>query len=757
MARKLLLPLMAVIIIVAMVVPGCGGEPTPPPPPPPRDTGPWLDEVVINLETSGAAAIAQLQADDLDVYAYGMADAALYAEVLADPGLTHKESVGSFNEFSMNPAGPIFGGTGKLNPFDSAVIREALNWLVDRDWVVGNIMGGLGVPRYTALNGAFEAAIRYADALTAVEAKYENTPANLAAAFTQVHDEMLALNATYDGTPGVVGGDFYWDDGGGSEQVELIFLIRTEDERMEMGDYMAGLLEDWGFAVTKQYGESGELSAIWYATNPDDGLWHLYTGGWVSTVISRDDGYTFALFHTDLPGWGPLWMAYGHDMSYFTAAEKLWNNDFASMAERETYFGTATEDNTTCLWGAMEDGYRIFVVTRKSFTPMQVDVDMASDLAGAVYGSWMWALTAHFLEGDPAEPVLGGTLRVSMPGILTEPWNPIAGTNWVYDMFPIRATGDMGHHPDTRTGLRWAGRIESAEVFNETGLPVEVVNTDWCSLTFQAEIVVPQDAWADWDATTQEFLTVEDRFGAGPTTCLRKSVSYYPLDIFEFPLHDGSTLSMGDFIMFFILQFDQAKVASAIYDVSAVPDYDAWMSMFKGVKYITDDPMYGLIVEYYSDNWEMDAERAVTTMFPVYDQGPGLWHTLALGIAAEAANELAFSSFKADDLDVEWTSFIAGPSLPILKGHLDDARAAVYPANIPYAATLGDYVDAAEATERYDNLNAFYMDPEKTHFWVCMGPFYLQRAFPAEKVVHLVRFEDYPDDTDRWMFLLDPL
>ena len=392
----------------------------------------------------------------------------------------------------------------------------------------------------------------------------------------------------------------------------------------------------------------------------------------------------------------------------------------------------------------------MFLAASKSFTPMRANVCLAHDLAGWVYGSWMWALTAHFVD-EADDPIAGGTLRVAMTDFLIAPWNPVAGTNWVYDMFPIRATGDMGHRPDTRTGLRWPGRIEKAEVFVKTGYPVGVTNTEWCSLTFQSEIEVPLDAWADWDPVNQEFLTVEDRFGSGGTIAKRKSVSYYPKDIFAVPLHDGSTLSMGDFILYTVLQFDRAKPDSAIYDESYVPEFDAFMETFKGVKFNTDDPDYGLIVEYYSDQWELDAELAVTTMFPIYPRGPGLWHSIALGIRAEEDDVLAFSQAKSDSLGVDWMSFVDGPSLPILESYLDSAKAGSY---IPYEPTMGLYVAEAQAAERWSNLEEWYSD--KGHFWVASGPFYLEEADTAGKVIHLKRFENYPDTMDRWLFLLEP-
>jgi len=735
--KKILFISLAVVLALSMALIGCTpeegegegeGEV--------RTTGAYLDAVLITEEPNFAQAVARLQSDDLDVFAYGLADSDLFETVLGDPDLNYVSSLGSYNEFTFNPVGPVFNATGKLNPFAVQEFREAMNWLVDRDYIVDEIMGGLGVPRILPISTAgVDGTVRFPTEVAALEAEYAY---DVTQAQTVINSVMTSLNATWES-------DMWKYDG---EQVEIIGCIRTEDERQDMGDYFGDLLEDEGFLVTRIYGTSGVLSDYWRG-DPNRGVFSYYTGGWVSTVIPLDEGDNFGAFYTNLwSAMGPLWQAYENDPTFYAAAEALWNYDYADMTERAGYF-------TTCLDKSMEESQRIWLCDRSSFSPMRNDVRLAHDAYGGIYGSWMWAQTAHFIDGA-GDPILGGTMRIGTGGILTEPWNPVAGTNWVYDMFPIRATGDMGTQPDTQTGLRWDGRLEKADVVVQTGQPVEVENTDWCTLSFSPSIVVPLDAWADWDAETEEFLTVEDRFGSSETTAVRLTRAYFPEDIFEVPLHDGSTLSLGDFIMSAILNFDRAKPESDLYDEDYVAEFTAWMSVFKGVKFITDEPGYGLVVEFYSDLCQLNAELMCTytsTFFPTYSQGPGMWHTIALGIKAEEDGDLAFGTGKATELVIEWTSFIAGPSIPILKDKLDEALAAAYPANIPYAPTLGDYVDAAEATERFTNLSDWY--DAYNHFWVASGPFYLFKAFTTEKVIELRRFEDYPDPIGSWDFLID--
>ena len=108
-----------------MVV-GCGA-PIEPEPPGERETGPYVDDILIVEEPVSAAAITKLGLNELDIYAFSFTDSDLFATVLADPSIDYVQSVGSFNELTCNPV-PYFTD-GRLNPFGFRPIREALNYL----------------------------------------------------------------------------------------------------------------------------------------------------------------------------------------------------------------------------------------------------------------------------------------------------------------------------------------------------------------------------------------------------------------------------------------------------------------------------------------------------------------------------------------------------------------------------------------------------------------------------------------------------
>jgi peptide/nickel transport system substrate-binding protein len=290
--------------------------------------------------------------------------------------------------------------------------------------------------------------------------------------------------------------------------------------------------------------------------------------------------------------------------------------------------------------------------------------------------------------------------------------------------------------------------LASAEVYIKEGLPVES-NLDWATLEFVDEITVPEDAWSDWDAESQTFITAGERFtDTADLVTNSRVVMTYEDDFFDkVKWHDGSPFTIADMVMFIIMQFDRAKEASPIYDEAYVPEFNSFMAGFKGWKIVSEDP---LIIEYYTDAYSLDTENNVSDFRAAYpsDYGNGAeagWHTVLLGWMAEANGEAAFSSDKADNLEVEWMSYIAGPTLEILKANLDAAQEETL---IPYEPTLGEYITAEEAETRYANLQEWHR--RYGHFWVSTGPYFLQKAFPVEGTLILQHNEAYPDMASRF-------
>ena len=510
-----------------------------PTPVPVERTGAWVDSVIVVEEENAPAAITRLQSGELDLYAYALAKADLFQRVKESPDLTYALSYGSYNELTFNPVGPVFTPTNQLNPFSVPRIREAMNWLIDRDYICREIFGGLAVPRFTALTTTFSDYAKLADVARAIELKYADNPEK---AKQVISEEMEKLGATLEGGKWMYNG----------QPVTIILLIRIEDERKAIGDYVANQLESIGFTTDRQYKKAAEASPIWLRGNPAEGKFHIYTGGWVTTAISRDLADNFDFFYTPRGMPRPLWQAYTPTPEFDEISQKLAIKNFSTLEERRELMKRALELS-------LEDSVRVWLVDRVSFSPARANIQVSADLAGSVYGSALWAQTLR-RKGE-----IGGSITMAMPSILTEPWNPIAGSNWIYDMMLIRGTSDVGVVPDPYTGLYWPQRIERAECVVEEGLPVGKT-LDWIDLSFAPKIEVPSDAWVDWDPVAQTFITAGEKF-TQTQTAKTKCTVYYPADLYKtVKWHDGSNFSAADVVMNMIITFDRAYTQSMIYD-----------------------------------------------------------------------------------------------------------------------------------------------------------------------------------------------
>ncbi len=688
--------------------------------------GPWVDEVVFYTESDPDKVVEMLVKNEAQAFFDDLTDPNIFKTV-KEKGLSYEFSYGLYYELTFNPVGPEFPATGKLNPFSNAKIREAMNYIVDRTYIASDIMGGLAVPRYTALTPSFPDYARYADVIYEVESTYKY---NFEKGKAMIFEEMQKMGAVYRD------GKWYYK----GEPVTIIFLIRTEDARRAIGDYTASQLEKLGFTVERKYGTSRELSPYWIRGNPADGQWHVYTGGWITTIVSRDEADNFGYFYTKMGRPEPLWQAYVNDPEFYSVAQKLYNKMYKSAEERDELMSKA-------LVLSLKESQRIWLVHLTSLWVRRPEISIAYDLSGGYSGSWLWPWTLRY------ENRVGGQVKILMPSLLVEPWNAIAGTNWIFDQSIIRATGETAVLPDPYTGLFWPHRVEKAEVYVNEELPVRKT-LDWVSLIKVSEVKVPGDAWYKWDASQKKIITVKEALGEN-VNANAKIVVHYDDKLFsgQYKWHDGSQFSIADIVFAFIITHDRADPASPIYDEAYVPDYEAFMETFKGFKIVSENPF---VIEYYTDVWYEDAEwiaeAGADGFWPYYSQGAAPWHALAIGYLAEAEQRLAFSADKADRLGVDWMNYIAGPSLEILKEKLQEA---INTGFIPYAEVLGRYASASEVLARYQNLMNWYNS--KGHFWVGNGPFYLDVVDTVAKQVVIEAYREHVDTADKWLKFGEPM
>lgn len=456
-------------------------EPTKAPYVPTTDRkGGWLDEIVVSAITADSA-ITQLEAGAIDIYANGLSSKDFPA--IQEAGLSYSTNSGLYYGLQYNPA--VFEDETKLNPFSNRKIREATNWLFDRDYINQEVYAGGALAKWFVITTQWPDYADLADVARKLETYYAY---DLEKAREVITAEMEGMGAELV--------DGIWSFNG--EPINLVFYIRNDSDgtRVPSGDYVAAQLEEIGFQVERLYKSSAESAPV-FSSDPKAGEWHIYTCAWSSTVISRDDSGMFQQMYLDSSVQPyPFFTANVSDPEFKELGDRLANADFATVEERREMMARALELS-------LQDSLQIWFIDGKNFIPYSNDIIATSDLAAGVEGSFIWPYTLRFKEKE------GGTLRWATQGLFGDPWNPIAGSNWAYDGGTQRATtsGDVMYDP--YTGLVYPLRMERAEVVMEEGLPVGVT-LDWVDLSFAPEIAVPDDAWADWDAAAQKFLTVAE-------------------------------------------------------------------------------------------------------------------------------------------------------------------------------------------------------------------------------------------------------
>ena len=681
-----------------------------------QPNGPWVDEVVFFAESDRAKAVDMLSKGDMHLYFIDVSDPQIFQKAKADPNINYKFAYGLYYELTFNPVGPVFKN-GEFNPFFDPKIREAMNYIVDREYIANEIMQGLAAPKIVPITHASVDYARFIDVIKALELKYKY---NFEKGKEIIFKEMLKLGAEYKN------GKWYYK----GKPVVIHFIIRTEDKRKEIGDYVASQLEKLGFTVDRMYKTSRQASPLWLFGNPADGKWHLYTGGWIQTAVSRDDADVFAFFYTPLGIPLPLWQAYKPSPQFYEIAKKLYERKFNSFEERNQLMAKAFEL-------ALKDSVRVWLVDQKAPFLLRKEIDVASDLSGG-FATPMWSRTIRF-KGK-----VGGTIKAGNSEVLVDPWNPVAGSDWVYDTVVYQATQDPAMLANPYNGLPVPNRVVKATVYVLSNYSTLITkSSDWLDLNFVDKVEVPSDAWYAYDPVKDKVVTAGE---ANVTEAKVKVVVNYGDVLGKIKFHDGSTLSLADWLVGWALGFARANPNSPLYDEAAVGPFQSFRKNWVAMKIVSTHP---LIIEYYLNYINLEAEFIAdyAAGFPSHPI-----EMLAIGIKADAQKQLAFSADKADKNKVEWMNYIGGPSLPILEKMLSEAKAEAY---IPFKGFLGQYITADEMKQRYQNLENWYK--AHGHFWVGDGPFYLEKVdYNAHQAV-IKAWRQYPDKADRWASFVSPI
>ena len=448
-----------------------------------------------------------------------------------------------------------FPGKG-INPLAFREVRFALNYLIDREYVATNIYGGYAAPMYTCYSFYDPMYSLIAD----IVAKYKFTYA------PSLADELITKTLTAVGAV-KKGGKWYYD----GKEIRIKFVIRTEDERKDLGDMLATELERLGFVVDRMYMEFGEAISIVYASDPKELRWHLYTAGWGKGAIDKWDPWGVTQMHAPWYGWVagygvPEWWNY-KNATIDELTKTLALGKFKSKDEYIEKFRKSIEI-------ALQEAVRIWIATTMDVYPASVELkgvtlDLGTGLR-TIFGAREW-----YLPGK--DTVRVGHLHVWTARTV---WNPFGGFDDVYSVDIERQTWDpfVWRHP-----------------FNGEPIPLRVTY-DVVTAGPAGKLDVPTDAiW--WDAVNDKWVHVK------PGTKAISKVIFDLSKLIGTKWHHNITITWADVLGYWAEWLDicydpdKSQIESSIASVNK-----EFFDMIKGIRILPDEKK----LEVYIDYWHFD-------------------------------------------------------------------------------------------------------------------------------------------------------
>jgi peptide/nickel transport system substrate-binding protein len=164
-----------------------------------------------------------------------------------------------------------------FNPIAIKDVRFAINFLIDRQYIVNEVLNGAGMPKFTQATAGQPNAYRIN--LLAKKLGFTET-GDKEKAIKMITEAMKKASEIKENQGRLKMGSEFWEFDG--KPVELKFIIRADDPntRMVIGNYIADLLEDASLKVERLlYDGNKALSSVYY-DDPGKYNWHLYTEGW---------------------------------------------------------------------------------------------------------------------------------------------------------------------------------------------------------------------------------------------------------------------------------------------------------------------------------------------------------------------------------------------------------------------------------------------------------------------------------------------
>ena len=645
--------------------------------------GTYVDEIRFIQYLDENTALEEVRNGNLDLYYYRISSDRL-EDSDSKEGLKVHESTGGYYSILLNPT-----EEGPFNPFSIQEIRYAMNFLVDRDLIVNELLGGFGTPMFSNY-GSFSAEyLRVLDVIETFQFRYN--PSFVERIIT---DELTVRGAEK------IDGVWNYEN----KPIEITFFIRSDDPvRKAIGEILSSELEEIGFKVEKEFGDLNKAYVVVYGSNPAEQKWSLYTEGWGSSGFTRYDSVTLAQMYSpwfsSMPGNNnpSNWNYENKKLDELT--QRIYSGEFNDQDQRTSIIKDAMIEG-------VNESVRIFLASKIDQYVVNEDVEGVINALGAGVPS---RFTPINVRTD------SGTLDIGVKQIYQAAWNPIGG---------------LGDTYSNQIWLSITDPILTGHPFSGEMIPIRGI---WDVETggINSSVEVPKDA-IKWNSDLERWNEVGDKVSA-------KSKITYDLKFNEW--HHGPEMNMNDIIysIYFMSEWGSEKTENdKTYDSDFSPQASQILNTLKGIRIMDENT-----IEVYTDFWHFDSGE-IASWGSVWSSMP--WEIMAAMEQIVVDGKSSFSRTESITKNINWLSLIIPNDANQVKMQLNTFEENMH---VPNALKQFNLQNGFENI-RYDSSQKWI--DENNHAVISNGPFYLDRYSPDSRTIVIKSFDygDYVFEQGKW-------
>jgi peptide/nickel transport system substrate-binding protein len=655
-----------------------------------QEKGPYIDQARFIQRADENLALEEVKSGSLDMYFFPIPYESAN-DARNDPRLEVYDTTAGSLGFLVNPAPAA--DPDILNPFQFKEVRYALNYLIDRDFVVNEILKGYGSPLIDPFGIYSPEYLNIIDTVESFGFRY-----NPSLASSMISEAMIASGATnVDGK---------WVFNGNPVTIKL-FMRQDDPKKESMGELVASQLENIGFTIQRDYGDLNKANIVVYGSDPKNLQWQIYTEEFAGSrafvkynpIIPAQ---MYAPWLSRMPGsLNPSYWNY-QNSSLDEISQKIAFFNFTSEEERNQLVGDAVKMG-------IQESVRIFVAQK-------TDPFVASANVQGLVNDFGAGITSKYSLLNARSAGNGNiSLDIGVKQIHQGSWNTITGVQDLYSasIHSLIADAATFRHPYT-------GEVVS-------------FRSPWREITTEGpigKIDVPSDV-IKWNQTLQQWVQA----GEGSTAISK--VTFTPL---YSNWHHGIPMDVSDMMYadYFTYEWGtNTGPGDRTVDPEYTPAASEALKLSKGSRYITPDN-----IESYIDIWHYD-EKEIAGSGAFFATEP--WEILAASERIVMDGRLAYSRSEAQAKGVEWYDPIVREHADMIKAELQTMKNEQF---VPPA--LRDIITVEDAIKRYDASISWIEN--HGHAIIRNGAFYLENFNVAGGTITINAFRDssYPFEVGHW-------